>query len=76
MCIQQDARLFILLFFVPHSWFRIACDILSFQEFEESGDPETYFQALLSLTKEGIEKGKVRKLISENSKLHPFVMIL
>ncbi|KAL0555264.1 hypothetical protein IC582_009206 [Cucumis melo] len=29
------------------------------KEFEESGDPETYFQALLSLTKEGIEKGKV-----------------
>ncbi|KAH9674283.1 TatD related DNase [Citrus sinensis] len=28
-------------------------------EFEESGDPEKHFQALLSLAKEGIEKGKV-----------------
>lgn len=30
-----------------------------FQEFEESGDPEKHFQALLTLAKEGIEKGKV-----------------
>lgn len=53
-----------------HSWFPIACDILSFQEFEESGDPETYFQALLSLTKEGIEKGKVCMfLISKGERL-------
>lgn len=60
---------FILLFFVHHSWFHIACDLLSFQEFEESGDPETYFQALLSLTKEGIEKGKVCiHLISKREK--------
>ncbi|CAI0402220.1 unnamed protein product [Linum tenue] len=29
------------------------------QEFEESGDPENHFQALLSLAKEGIRKGKV-----------------
>lgn len=29
------------------------------QEFEESGDPEKHFQALLSLAKEGIQKGKV-----------------
>lgn len=29
------------------------------QEFEDSGDPEKHFQALLSLAKEGIEKGKV-----------------
>ncbi|XP_044491320.1 uncharacterized protein LOC123215335 [Mangifera indica] len=29
------------------------------KEFEESGDPERYFQALLSLAKKGIEKGKV-----------------
>ncbi|GAB4834156.1 hypothetical protein Ancab_032420 [Ancistrocladus abbreviatus] len=29
------------------------------KEFEESGDPERYFQGLLSLAKEGIEKGKV-----------------
>lgn len=29
------------------------------QEFEESGDPDKHFQALLSLAKEGIEKGKV-----------------
>ncbi|XP_021769596.1 putative deoxyribonuclease TATDN1 [Chenopodium quinoa] len=28
-------------------------------EFEESGDPEKHFQALLSLAKEGVEKGKV-----------------
>lgn len=30
------------------------------QEFDESGDPEKHFQALLSLVKEGIEKGKVQ----------------
>ncbi|KAF5750594.1 putative deoxyribonuclease TATDN1-like [Tripterygium wilfordii] len=29
------------------------------KEFEESGDPQNHFQALLSLAKEGIEKGKV-----------------
>ncbi|CAN1277718.1 Deoxyribonuclease TATDN1 [Linum perenne] len=29
------------------------------QEFDESGDPENHFQALLSLAKEGIQKGKV-----------------
>ena len=29
------------------------------QEFEESGDPEKHFQSLLSLAKEGIQKGKV-----------------
>ncbi|KAM7262751.1 hypothetical protein ACFE04_000434 [Oxalis oulophora] len=29
------------------------------QEFEESGDPEKHFQALLSLAKQGIERGKV-----------------
>uniref|UniRef100_A0A7N0V5E6 Uncharacterized protein n=2 Tax=Kalanchoe fedtschenkoi TaxID=63787 RepID=A0A7N0V5E6_KALFE len=29
------------------------------KEFEDSGDPETHFQALLSLAKLGIEKGKV-----------------
>lgn len=29
------------------------------KEFEESGDPEKHFQALLSLAKEGIQKGKV-----------------
>ncbi|CAI0402215.1 unnamed protein product [Linum tenue] len=29
------------------------------KEFEESGDPENHFQALLSLAKEGIRKGKV-----------------
>lgn len=28
-------------------------------EFEESGDPELHFQALVSLTKEGVQKGKV-----------------
>ncbi|XP_074264546.1 uncharacterized protein LOC141587029 [Silene latifolia] len=28
-------------------------------EFEESGDPEGHFQALLSLAKQGVEKGKV-----------------
>lgn len=31
----------------------------SFQEFEDSGDPEKHYQALLSLAKQGIEKGKV-----------------
>jgi hypothetical protein len=29
------------------------------QEFEESGDPEGHFQALLALAKEGLDKGKV-----------------
>ncbi|XP_072952141.1 uncharacterized protein [Typha angustifolia] len=29
------------------------------KEFEESGDPEQHFQALVSLAREGIEKGKV-----------------
>ncbi|XP_010907352.1 uncharacterized protein [Elaeis guineensis] len=29
------------------------------KEFEESGDPEKHFQALVSLAKEGIQKGKV-----------------
>lgn len=29
------------------------------KEFEESGDPERHFQSLLSLAKEGVEKGKV-----------------
>ncbi|XP_074581861.1 uncharacterized protein LOC141838320 [Curcuma longa] len=29
------------------------------KEFEDSGDPEQYFQALVSLAREGIEKGKV-----------------
>uniref|UniRef100_A0A5B7BI20 Putative deoxyribonuclease TATDN1 isoform X1 n=1 Tax=Davidia involucrata TaxID=16924 RepID=A0A5B7BI20_DAVIN len=29
------------------------------KEFDESGDPEKHFQALLSLAKEGVEKGKV-----------------
>ncbi|KAF7818863.1 putative deoxyribonuclease TATDN1 [Senna tora] len=29
------------------------------KEFEEGGDPEKHFQALLSLAKEGIQKGKV-----------------
>ncbi|KAG6515814.1 hypothetical protein ZIOFF_026245 [Zingiber officinale] len=28
-------------------------------EFEDSGDPDRYFQALVSLAREGIEKGKV-----------------
>lgn len=37
-------------------------DIYCFKEFEESGDPERHFQALLSLAKEGVEKGKVQTL--------------
>lgn len=32
---------------------------LAKEEFDESGDPEKHFQALLSLAKEGVEKGKV-----------------
>ncbi|KAF8395471.1 hypothetical protein HHK36_019417 [Tetracentron sinense] len=32
---------------------------VSIQEFEESGDPEQHFQALVSLAREGVEKGKV-----------------
>lgn len=34
------------------------------QEFEESGDPEKHFQALLLLAKQGIEKGKVGFIVS------------
>lgn len=30
-----------------------------FKEFEKSGDPDKYFQELVSLAKEGIAKGKV-----------------
>lgn len=42
------------------TWEYMILDCLSmFQEFDESGDPEKHFQALLSLAKEGIEKGKV-----------------
>lgn len=37
----------------------VCCLVYFLQEFEESGDPEKHFQALLSLAKEGIEKGKV-----------------
>lgn len=29
------------------------------KEFEDSGDPEKYFEDLVSLAKEGVEKGKV-----------------
>lgn len=32
------------------------------QEFEDSGDPEKHLQDLLTLAKEGIEKGKVRSI--------------
>ncbi|OVA17134.1 TatD family [Macleaya cordata] len=35
------------------------------KEFEDSGDPEKHFQALASLAKEGIEKGKVVVAIGE-----------
>lgn len=34
------------------------------QEFEESGDPEKHYQALFTLAKEGIQKGKVLFLLS------------
>lgn len=47
----------------PLAWFVLSLNILSCifnQEFEENGDPENHFQALLSLAKEGIEKGKVQ----------------
>ena len=37
----------------------MSCFFNFLQEFEESGDPEEHFHALLSLAKEGIEKGKV-----------------
>lgn len=29
------------------------------QEFDDSGDPEKHYEALLSLAKAGVEKGKV-----------------
>ena len=37
----------------------LSFDFFPPKEFEESGDPEKHFQALLSLAQEGIEKGKV-----------------
>lgn len=40
------------------------------QEFDESGDPEKHFQALLSLAKEGIEKGKVCTFFFEKKKMN------
>lgn len=36
---------------------------MSIQEFEDNGDPENHFQALLSLAKEGIQKGKVSLIL-------------
>lgn len=45
------------------------------QEFEESGDPEKHFQALLSLAKEGIQKGKVW-LYSSSKKAIKHILIL
>ncbi|KAL3755534.1 hypothetical protein ACJRO7_002567 [Eucalyptus globulus] len=33
--------------------------LISLQEFEESGDPDKHYQSLLSLAREGIQKGKV-----------------
>nr|XP_027084936.1 putative deoxyribonuclease TATDN1 isoform X3 [Coffea arabica] len=46
---ETDARLFCMVDVHP-----TRC-----KEFDESGDPEKHFQSLLSLTKEGVEKGKV-----------------
>lgn len=34
------------------------------QEFDDSGDPERHFEALLSLAMEGVEKGKVSAFFS------------
>nr|XP_027084935.1 putative deoxyribonuclease TATDN1 isoform X2 [Coffea arabica] len=45
---ETDARLFCMVDVHP-----TRC-----KEFDESGDPEKHFQSLLSLTKEGVEKGK------------------
>lgn len=48
-------------------------DALSFsssvrnQEFEDSGDPEKHLQDLLTLAKEGKEKGKVRLILLDIS---------
>lgn len=39
-----------------------------YQEFDESGDPEKHFHALLSLAKEGIAKGKVCTFFFNNKK--------
>lgn len=38
-----------------------------FKEFEESGDPERHYESLLSLAKEGVEKGKVQYILFERS---------
>ncbi|KAL4591862.1 hypothetical protein LXL04_004836 [Taraxacum kok-saghyz] len=49
-------------FFVNISEYEDDCNYEScnmIQEFDESGDPEKHFQALLSLAKVGVEKGKV-----------------
>lgn len=45
----------------------ISEDVSSFnmnQEFDDSGDPERHFEALLSLAREGVEKGKVGALFT------------
>lgn len=34
-------------------------DFITFKEFEKSGDPDKYYQELVSLAKEGVAKGKV-----------------
>lgn len=38
------------------------------QEFDDSGDPERHFEALLTLAREGVEKGKVGVLFSAELK--------
>ena len=64
MCIQRDARLLSFKISSLKGCCGSGCvcnydfSVLA-QEFEESGDPEKHFQALLSLAKEGIQKGKV-----------------
>lgn len=36
------------------------------QEFDDSGDPEKHFEALISLAKAGVEKGKVCFIVLKN----------
>lgn len=68
-CTRQDAKWVSLLLFFndlqkkPYPFIYVGCFVISSfilnQEFEDSGDPEKHLQDLLTLAKEGKEKGKV-----------------
>lgn len=68
-CTRQDAKWVSLLLFCnvlqkkTYPFIYVGCFVIFFfvlnQEFEDSGDPEKHLQDLLTLAKEGKEKGKV-----------------